>query len=694
MKKKIILIALMTAILSLSLSLALVSCTDDPDNDTNTDTSTETDTKVPEEELLEGDLAISTTAETVTLGDVFTPRVMIGEEVLSCKWSSADESIATVQGNGNITAHNLGETTITATYGDRSISCKITVVLNDNLPVLQLDSVDGENAQLDLAHALSLNGYVVFNGKEYDDVKLTYTLADQSFGSIINGVFYPAKLGEQNITVSASWRGIPSDFLTKTINVKVVESAIVLVNQSPALSDIDLYTVNEFDGATYLSSTPFDVKISRSGYNYDPRITVADSSIVRYDSAAKTLVAVSAGETDVTISYKQGDISLVKTIKVTVASPLAKYDKKIVNFSALDGDLVDEDGNNILDLYFSGANALSSANQGGVALDVSTGKVLGVETSSEGLTKTTITVVGKQYGYVFEVEGYTKIFDEAKDFNALNITEGGTVLRGYFIVTRDIDFLADSTGFNTACNSAGWDAVLSSSWFAGTFDGQGHTINGYPMHNSTSMFGRVENGTIKDVAFTNIQTTPEGSRFFAHMMGNSAKATVSNVYLSFEKTHSANWSIFGDRECSNLELNNVIIEFKTIGSSAIAHTSGVGFFRANATGNTATYKNVSIIAAAADNGRLLPVAQTNTLSIYAKNDFDSFGFEDMSSVKFDETSNNPIAGEQSPAHKITSCDVSRYDSFDALKGAGVSAVGSWDISSGKPVWTVAQAEEE
>ncbi len=690
--KKISFIAVL--LLAISLVFCLAACDNKPVG------PGEDPNKNPDSGLLQGELIMVSPTATVTLGDVYTPKVMIGEEVLSCSWSSSNESVATVSGNGKITAHNLGEATVTATYGDRSIDCKITVVLNDNLPVLKLDNIDGDSAQIDRIHALSLAGKVLFNGNEYTDISLEYSLEDDSFGTITNGIFNPSKLGETSITVTASWRGIASDFLTKTVNVKIIESVIVLLNDSSELPDIDLYTVDDFAGVSYAASKPFDAKIVIAGEQHNADVIISDTGIVRFDEAAKQLVAVGAGKTSVTISYNQGPISINQSVTVNVTSPIANYDKKIVGFSALDGDLVDEDGNNVLASIFSGNNALYYATQGNNYLDVSTGKVLGVETSHEGLTKTTITVVGKQYGYTFDVEGYTKVIDEAKDFNVFDFTKSGTVLRGYFIVTKDIDFLKDSTGFNLFCNTTGWDNALSSSWFAGIFDGNGHTVNGYPMtknnQGTNSMFGRVEGGVIKNVAFTNVQTLGDGCRLFAQRMGLSIDATVSNVYISFEIGSMDNplfardrdLSVFGDGE-HNLILDSVIVELNASSNVLVSYDNGVGFFRKDANGKTATYKDVYLVAPPADNGRILPVLQTKSLSIYAKNDFDAFGIKDLSKVYFNENGDcNPILDDLNlNPHRITFCNVMRYNTLADLANTGVTSVGNWDITSGKPVWT-------
>lgn len=66
--------------------------------------------------------------KSVTLRVDFTPDNVTTKKL---EWSSADESIATVDASGNVTGHNLGKTTITATTTDDSnlsATCEVTVI--------------------------------------------------------------------------------------------------------------------------------------------------------------------------------------------------------------------------------------------------------------------------------------------------------------------------------------------------------------------------------------------------------------------------------------------------------------------------------------------------------------------------------------------------------------------------------------
>ena len=62
--------------------------------------------------------------ETVTLKATVSPDNATNKSVT---WSSDDEAVATVDTNGKVTAKSVGTATITATAGDKSATCTITV---------------------------------------------------------------------------------------------------------------------------------------------------------------------------------------------------------------------------------------------------------------------------------------------------------------------------------------------------------------------------------------------------------------------------------------------------------------------------------------------------------------------------------------------------------------------------------------
>lgn len=92
--------------------------------DGQTGDNTGEDTQTPEGEGTGGPLALDQTAITIAAGDTALLKVTGGTGEVT--WSSSNDNIATVAG-GSITGKAGGTATITATAGEESVSCTVTV---------------------------------------------------------------------------------------------------------------------------------------------------------------------------------------------------------------------------------------------------------------------------------------------------------------------------------------------------------------------------------------------------------------------------------------------------------------------------------------------------------------------------------------------------------------------------------------
>ena len=92
--------------------------------DGQTGDNTGEDTQSPEGEGTGGPLALDQTAITIAAGDTALLKVTGGTGEVT--WSSSNDNIATVAG-GSITGKAGGTATITATAGEESVSCTVTV---------------------------------------------------------------------------------------------------------------------------------------------------------------------------------------------------------------------------------------------------------------------------------------------------------------------------------------------------------------------------------------------------------------------------------------------------------------------------------------------------------------------------------------------------------------------------------------
>ena len=667
------------------------------------------------------DSGIILTAETLelVLGDKYDLRATDGKYPLSCQWTSSNTDVVTVDKLGTLTAVSTGETTITATNGDNKATCKVTVGLGTYLPVMQMNALDTDSVQVALGNLADISTTVSFNGKVCEEAVVTYTLEDTSLGRIKDGIFTPMKVGETTLTITATWRGITSPFLTKSMPLKVVHSASVLVNGAALPKQVTVYTLSNFEGNTYEHRSLFETSIFIDGAKKKHEVVIEDETIATYDSDNKQIVGNSLGTTKAIISYTNGeDVFIEYEVPVNVLVPTVKHNDKVTNFSALDGDFLNANGEKVLNKYFNGD--VSVVKQNDVILEATNdGKVMGVQTDAHKMTQTEITVLGATYGYIFDLEGYTKIVDEASDLLDFQLRADRKNVEGYFYMTKDLDltnydFNKDGKldALDTLHPSDKTDMLTPSArtngikaGFTGVFDGNGHTINGYRMGRSWGFMASATDAVLKDVAFTNVDTTGWQGAMFCWWAANSVYPVyIENVYVSLKmdmNNKHRNFTLFNSQRSGALFVNNLIVDMgegtpdRCI-ANGVNDAGGIGFFGYDKL--SAQYasspdhelykgnelKNIYIIASAnSTTGRVLAVQQHLGVSVYAANDYRQFA--EGATISFDANL-NPIAdanGEEKIYHYK---NVYRYDTFDALRSAGVTKVGSWNFANGLPTW--------
>lgn len=94
------------------------------------------------------------------VADVELPVIVGGNDYkIIPSWSSSDDSIVSVDAQGNLTANGIGEATITATAGDKSATCTVTVTKKTqdapNLDSLAATYIDNDSITLDCAKIAS-----------------------------------------------------------------------------------------------------------------------------------------------------------------------------------------------------------------------------------------------------------------------------------------------------------------------------------------------------------------------------------------------------------------------------------------------------------------------------------------------------------------------------------------------------------
>ena len=503
------------------------------------------------------EISFSVTEKTLTIGDeeYLTPtyKRLNGYDLT---YFSSDESIVRVDNMGKISAERAGSAKVTARYSNGTnkaeASVQVTSTFGGYIPELKTAGVDEEVA-ITLGDTYRMLPYINFNGKRFEDVSLTYSVADKSVAEVTKeGEIVAKAKGKTTVSLEAAWRGLDganTPTLQKTVRLSIIDN-VWFYNGEKTVADEELFILGEFEGVSYKNDIPCDFTVVANGENLAPTIIIDDETVL--EKQGERLVAKGFGSTLVTVSAENEEGSFSTTFTVSVRRMEKTVENTVPLFETGDGtylDLVDGQRKNLLDFieadkWRGGVDAY----QGERALRIENGKIYGVESSSEsGRGTAEITVGTAEVIYSFRLETIAKGIYTAEDLKALELSDG-KILNGYYELLRDID----ATGVEIN------HAAKNGACFSGVFNGAGHTIKNLALLQNSSMFG-VLNATaiVKNFALVNCNATK--AFFLAHDTLNDG-LTVTDVYISLSEDTLTPRGIMG-RMAANSVLKNVVIEY-------------------------------------------------------------------------------------------------------------------------------------
>ena len=157
-------------------------------------------------------ITISPESAYMTVGEVKRISALAHSVNETITWSSDNPSVATVDANGNVTAHSAGDVTITATgtYGGSSATCGITVVAKG------VDSVTLPYRTLYLAKGKSLNVPVRIAPSDASVQQVAWSSSNTGGVTVNNGLLRAVAPGTAIITVRSE-QGSKTDSMTVVV---------------------------------------------------------------------------------------------------------------------------------------------------------------------------------------------------------------------------------------------------------------------------------------------------------------------------------------------------------------------------------------------------------------------------------------------------------------------------------------------
>lgn len=165
-------------------------------------------------------VSMSQSSIEMTVGDTRTLAYQISPMNATNKtvsWTSSNNSIATVDANGKVTAFGVGAVTITVTTQDGSFSDVCNVVIAEK--VVSVTGVSLDKTSLTLKEGNTSTLGVTISPSDATNKNVTWSSSNNSVATVNNGVVTAVKAGSATITVTTSDGG-----KTATCNVTVQSS--------------------------------------------------------------------------------------------------------------------------------------------------------------------------------------------------------------------------------------------------------------------------------------------------------------------------------------------------------------------------------------------------------------------------------------------------------------------------------------
>lgn len=485
-------------------------------------------------EIIPTDATLSHDSLYLEVGEEFQLTVNNAEGSVS--WSSANTNVVTVDQSGKVKAVEKGNTLVTATIGESSLSCDVLVIGSENIPTLTFSGI--EEVALLLNDSYTLEPKVFFDGKYYD-AEYNFSVYDQTIASITeDGVITALAYGETEVEVKATWKTYSNDLLlTETIPVKVNKDVYIKTD----LNRTEIY-IEEFtaQGVNYYDKAELTSEVKVEGVEYAGQINYVSSNeqVAIVDNGE--VKAVSAGVSEVYIEFTiDGEKYTSNPLKVTVKKPfettgkkflLSREDKNVAFDGVAEGVVKTRmiSGSNVLEVaeFTSQSDTLTFSGEN-LERVKSTSATMVLETATKeyyyDLTLADVMIEDRDDFALFirDIVKYTgKCVGLANDLDFAGYD--------YTAILGDLNYSDKYVPSKSENASAGLTTPFNAI-FSCVLDGGGHVIknldiNGYLFHTA-------QKATVQNIGFVNANYTSAEAMFICQLKMDSGETKFENVYF-------------------------------------------------------------------------------------------------------------------------------------------------------------------
>ena len=546
--------ALAALILCLICSLALVACKRTPDV---------TPDNPPESPTEETKVVLSDSVLTLDIYDTATLTVREGGSG-DQKWTSNNSAVATVDGNGTVTAVTEGTAEIEVTTSKGKAICTVLVVNSYVAPVL---TVSTDEITLTIGDDYLLLPKLIYKGHDCTaEAQFGCTVADGEKDSIVtvvknaDGFLFTAQTyGATKYVVHVEYAGVA---LSTVVNVSVIDTGIVfdVVNIAPTsdgyCAQLSTYAIGDYVTAF----TPVVNVIEKGQTTNNAEISYTTDNERVATVVDGKIVAVDAGTTKVRGTYKESGF----IINVTVDKPV--FEVVATNGVVEVGRLADVafdirlEGS-LVSATIGNAQVGKSITDGMLTLDREKLEAMPVANYGEHVALFIETNLVK---YSTEIELYTLVVKNKQDYMSIGslskaaCKNNDKLFGGYFVFADNITVNGGMSEFidrtKTEFNGNG------SQGFCGIIDGRGYVISGLTKttDNGNAFISVMHtDGVLKNLGFIHAKFETDSGSFLVH----TGSGTVENVYVQYDKISGGSSEGYsGTIYNANLSLNKMVVD--------------------------------------------------------------------------------------------------------------------------------------